>query len=141
MTDNKVTQPTEAGQLAAEQALQAIRDRSFSGRHPELGKMINCQICGLRHRENERKCEVHYHKIDGVPQVAGETPATKFDITFEGDIPLKKARQVFGARFFKGKRKRPRNRPQKPLHHWLSILIAAQKRKTKGPDEDAKISG
>ena len=29
-----------------------IADRSFSGRHPELGKMIKCQICGLRHRSS-----------------------------------------------------------------------------------------
>lgn len=24
--------------------------KSFSGRHPELGKMKNCAVCGLRHR-------------------------------------------------------------------------------------------
>jgi hypothetical protein len=29
-----------------------IADRSFSGRHPELGKMVNCKICGLRHRSS-----------------------------------------------------------------------------------------
>lgn len=51
------TQSTEAGQKAAEIALAEIRDRSFSGRHPELGRMVNCQFCGLRHRENERRCE------------------------------------------------------------------------------------
>ena len=31
-------------------ALKAIRARSYSGRNPELGKMINCPICDLRHR-------------------------------------------------------------------------------------------
>jgi hypothetical protein len=31
---------------AAFQAIQAIRSRSFSGRHPELGKMLKCQVCG-----------------------------------------------------------------------------------------------
>ena len=28
-------------------------EKSFSGRHPELGRMINCQICGNRHREHD----------------------------------------------------------------------------------------
>lgn len=35
---------------AANAALGSIEDRSFSGRHPELGKMINCQVCHRRHR-------------------------------------------------------------------------------------------
>lgn len=26
------------------------KDKSFSERHPELGKMINCPVCGERHR-------------------------------------------------------------------------------------------
>jgi hypothetical protein len=29
---------------------EEFENRSFSGRHPELGKMVNCKICGLRHR-------------------------------------------------------------------------------------------
>src|SRR5271157_976154 len=41
-------------------ALVEVRGRSFSGRHPELGKMIKCRICGLRHRQNERKCEQQF---------------------------------------------------------------------------------
>ena len=44
-------------QAAVDSALTKIHDRSFSGRHPELGKMAKCQVCGLRHRVNERKCE------------------------------------------------------------------------------------
>jgi hypothetical protein len=39
-----------------EAALGDIRGRSFSGRNPHLGKMIKCQVCNLRHRENEKKC-------------------------------------------------------------------------------------
>lgn len=31
-------------------AVNAIRSRSFAARHPELGKMINCQVCDRRHR-------------------------------------------------------------------------------------------
>jgi hypothetical protein len=59
--DNAVSEPEfkeeNVGQKAAEEALRAIQDRSFAGRNIHLGKMINCQFCGLRHRENERKCE------------------------------------------------------------------------------------
>lgn len=32
-------------------ALAAIRARPYSGRNPQLGKMVNCQICGTRHRQ------------------------------------------------------------------------------------------
>jgi hypothetical protein len=44
-------------QKEVDTALDKIRGRSFSERRPELGKMIKCQVCGRRHRENERKCE------------------------------------------------------------------------------------
>ncbi|SRR6266481_1712147 len=44
-------------QKAINAALFAIQDRSFSGRNPELGKTVNCRVCGTRHRLNERKCE------------------------------------------------------------------------------------
>src|SRR6266404_7287931 len=44
-------------QKAINAVLFAIQDRSFSGRNPELGKMVNCRVCGTRHRLNERKCE------------------------------------------------------------------------------------
>lgn len=38
-------------------ATTTIEGRTFSERHPELGKMVNCQVCRRRHRVNERKCE------------------------------------------------------------------------------------
>src|SRR6202790_1112469 len=47
---------TPGGIEASAKALAEIYSRSFSGRHPELGRMINCQFCNMRHRENERKC-------------------------------------------------------------------------------------
>lgn len=115
-------QPTPEGQAAVAEALQAIKDRSFSGRHPELGKMINCHVCHDRHRQNERNCQIVYHKIDGVEQIAGETKSTKFDTTFELDIQRKQTRQVFGAKLFKGRRKNRRNKPTKPTHHWVRLI-------------------
>lgn len=107
----EITKGTEASQRAAEQALQAIRERSFSGRHPELGKMINCQFCGLRHRENERKCEQKF--------VIELTPP-------EGLTHLT-ARQVFGAARFNKTRRRPRNKPSKPMTMWERILKTRQR--------------
>ncbi len=44
-------------QKAIDAALVSIEYRSFFGRRPELGKMVNCRVCGTRHRVNERKCE------------------------------------------------------------------------------------
>ena len=38
---------------AAELALKAIQSRSFIDRHPELGKMVKCHMCGRRHRMRE----------------------------------------------------------------------------------------
>ena len=43
---------TKAVSDAIAKLREDISERSFSGRHPELGKMFNCQICGLRHRSS-----------------------------------------------------------------------------------------
>lgn len=43
-------------QAQLDAATAEIAGRSFTGRHPELGKMINCAVCGLRHRAIN-KCE------------------------------------------------------------------------------------
>lgn len=42
-------------QAQLDAATAEIVGRLFSGRHPELGKMINCVVCGLRHR-TANKC-------------------------------------------------------------------------------------
>lgn len=44
-------------QAALDDAEKIIEGRTFSDRHPELGKMISCRVCGTRHRKNEKKCE------------------------------------------------------------------------------------
>jgi hypothetical protein len=40
-------------EAAAERFRKEFAERSFSGRHEELGKMINCRLCGRRHREGD----------------------------------------------------------------------------------------
>lgn len=41
---------SEEVQKAVNAALNSIEGRSFADRRPELGKMINCRVCGRRHR-------------------------------------------------------------------------------------------
>lgn len=48
----EILKPTAEGIEAADEVLAAIKGRSFSGRHPELGRMIKCQVCRNRHRES-----------------------------------------------------------------------------------------
>lgn len=44
--------------------------KSFSGRHPELGKMIKCQICRTRHRSSQVCVQVFTKDKDKVERVA-----------------------------------------------------------------------
>ncbi len=41
-----------------------FKERSYSGRHPELGKMVNCAICGTRHRASQ-VCEQKFKEGTG----------------------------------------------------------------------------
>jgi len=72
-TENVVTQAddvvSEQANAASEELLKAVesfhqsfKERSFSGRHKELGKMINCGVCGRRHRKSE-VCEQRFAKV------------------------------------------------------------------------------
>lgn len=51
--------PNEAVLKASEGFYESLKDRSYSGRHPELGKMIKCAVCGLRHRA-AKVCIQHF---------------------------------------------------------------------------------
>lgn len=106
-----------------EQALKAISERSFSGRHPELGRMVNCQICGLRHRQNERKCEQKFatETKQGEPLQGELVPP-------EGLTQLTK-KQVYGAKLFAKRRTRPHQRPKNPIRYWVRVLLEAKKKK------------
>lgn len=62
---------------AVAKALAAIRARSYSGRNPQLGRMINCPICDRRHRGSI--CEPHYavgrYDPDKKPLIANQLTA------------------------------------------------------------------
>ncbi len=47
---------------AVNAALEDISGRSFSARHPELGKMKKCQVCRFRHREAV-KCQQRFVEL------------------------------------------------------------------------------
>ncbi len=130
MTDSGMEQNSAATKQsieAAAAALKEIRNRSFSGRHPDLGRMINCPFCGLRHREHDngrdKPCEQTFAIQNGVHAIAGKTPSTTPEFLYDGDVQRKQARLLFGARLVKGKRKTPRNRLQQPLSFWRRVLI------------------
>jgi hypothetical protein len=125
MTEEIKTASTEAGQKAAAEALEQIKNRSYAGRHPELGKMINCQYCGLRHRENDqlRKCKQTFvTKTREGDLLQGELQPP------EGMTQLT-TRQIFGAAMFNRRRQRPRNRPKNKMHHWLRVILDARKKR------------
>lgn len=47
---NVLSKEQKALQAAIETFERAYYEKSFASRHPELGKMINCPVCLLRHR-------------------------------------------------------------------------------------------
>jgi hypothetical protein len=46
------------------------KDKSFSERHPELGKMINCPLCDRRHRTSEICLQRFAKTEEGIELVA-----------------------------------------------------------------------
>jgi len=54
--------------LAALRFKEEFRKRSFSGRNPQLGPMIKCAQCGLRHRDNVRHDPIKYADKSGTPE-------------------------------------------------------------------------
>lgn len=55
-----------------------VKQRSFSGRHPELGKMVKCQICKTRHRSSQICIQTFAkdkNKVERVAQGPGHTRA------------------------------------------------------------------
>lgn len=53
--DNQMSDQTVNPELVAavEKFKEQFAERSFSQRHEELGKMIDCRLCGIRHREGD----------------------------------------------------------------------------------------
>lgn len=75
---------------AVAEFLEDHKSKSFSQRHPELGKMIKCQVCLLRHRSS-KVCEQRH--VVALTPPEGLTSLTKF--------------QILGRAAFKKKRVKP----------------------------------
>jgi hypothetical protein len=58
--DTRSLEDRIAIEAAADRFKIALTERSFSGRNPELGPMIKCQLCGLRHRDNVKHDPIAY---------------------------------------------------------------------------------
>jgi len=99
--------PTAGGLVASVLALEEIKRRSFSGRHPELGKMIKCQVCQKRHRDSI-KCEQKFVELWIEEDLeTGEKTSIHAEL-----VPPKGRRnltfkQTYGAAVVKGKRLHP----------------------------------
>lgn len=76
MTEDKFDVKLEV-QKAIEKFRKEFADRSFSQRHPELGRMINCAVCFLRHRSSQ-VCHQRFVKELTPPE--GLTGLTKFQL-------------------------------------------------------------
>src|SRR6202158_4626156 len=107
--------PTAGGLVASVLALEEIKRRSFSGRHPELGKMIKCQVCQKRHRDSI-KCEQKFVELwieedletgekMTVYATAAQPKGTEIPHQISAQQPTLK--QAVGAAAFKGKRLHP----------------------------------
>ena len=98
---------SEELQKAIDIALGKIENRSFSERNPELGKMVNCKVCGTRHRVNERKCEQKFTYSVGDYELFREDENGELVPDYRTCMrpnERQTKRQVAGAAAFKGKR-------------------------------------
>jgi hypothetical protein len=93
---------------AAAKALAEIHERSFSGRHPELGKMIKCAVCNERHRDSI-KCLPRYKELWIEEDLeTGEFATVYATVPLPDQHPHRMYKTVLGAAKFKGKRRKAR---------------------------------
>ena len=78
---NMLSVERQALNAAIAKTRAALRNRSFSGRNPQLGRMIKCQICGRRHRENWEVGGVRYMCVQQFAK-----PRYMFTTTEAGEI-------------------------------------------------------
>jgi len=127
--------PTAEGMVAAVIALEEIRNRSFSGRHPELGKMLNCPVCDLRHRDSI-KCQQKFVELFIEEDIETGEKTTTYATAGKTRFG------VVGAKAFKGRRLKPHLSKRKlqfvelvrsmlPMEYTEEELELAKKRATR----------
>ena len=95
---------------AVDKALATIAAKPFSQRHPELGKMIKCQVCGHRHRDSQKCIQVFATKWFEEDLETGVVEPILATAVPQDQKPTK--RQIAGATAFKAKRLKPRLSPK-----------------------------
>lgn len=82
-----------------------IKHLSYAKRHPELGKMINCQVCGMRHFSS-KVCQQRFaiKHIEEDTETGERTTVYATATPHHAKHPT--VNQVIGAAAFKGKRRK-----------------------------------
>ncbi len=86
----------EEVQKAAEKLHKELQEKSFSGRNPQLGRMVNCSVCDSRHRAAQ-VCEQKFAMGSSRRPVEDQILL----------VAAKTRNGVLGAKQFKGKRLKP----------------------------------
>lgn len=128
-TDNGLTTGTPSAQLdelvqILAQTKARIEARSYSGRHPDLGRMFKCAVCNRRHRGNP--CEQQFATVTYEDVETGELESYLLQVTPTRGV---------GQSAFKGRRLVPRiNRSGRLLVQKTRELYPefAQRRKASG---------
>lgn len=86
--------------------VEKIKAGSFRERHPELGKLINCQVCGQRHWAS-KVCHQRFavQFIEEDVETGERTNVYATAVPHHAKHPT--VNQVIGAAIFKGKRRKP----------------------------------
>lgn len=95
---------------ATSKVLADIRSKSYSARHPELGKMIKCQVCGQRHRNSQKCIQTFTTKWFEEDMETGVVETIFATAAPQGQKPTK--RQIMGSAAFKAKRIKRRLSPK-----------------------------
>jgi hypothetical protein len=99
----------------SQEALAKLRNRPFAERHPELGRMVKCQICNRRHR-SVQKCEQRFKELwveedleTGEITVIYATVVQPKGIELPGQVSANHPtqNQIVGAAAFKKRRQHP----------------------------------
>ena len=85
--------------------IENVQHKSYAQRHPELGKMMNCQVCGRRHFSSQ-VCKQRF----AVRHIEEDVETGERTVVYATAIPADKKptrNQVLGAKMFKGRRIKP----------------------------------
>ena len=140
---NMLSDDIRAINKAIADAVNTIRSRSYSERHPELGKMINCPVCSTRHYSS-KVCEAKY-AAEAAETVRGVYGAAAFSKkrfhphpNKRGLLLIEKTRELYPQHepYFA----KPEDAMKEARKEASRILTAERKQKSKTKRDQAKKS-